>query len=253
MPPRLSDPEARSMGLIASLMVLVFLVMLSVFLYISRLARDGNPWTTDAAATTVAADATPTEDPTVGSSAVAALLPTPRQDSPLARYADARFGFRLDLPEHWRHAVAVDPAPIFPTADYDVVFEEATSHARLAVSVWENAPDDASTLWAALVAPGLQSVDGRWPTEAQVSGVPAAVLWADETPVVPARYAVCLVRDGRRYRVAYAASDGGARLSEYARAVVSFELGADDTPDTIPPLPRPGGRYFPTEALFETQ
>jgi hypothetical protein len=80
--------------------------------------------------------------------------------------------------------------------------------------------------------------------------VPALVLWAPESPVLPAVYTTLLQHEGAVYRVSYAAHDGGAALLDYLRLLVSLEWteahrSAGDTLDTIPPLPQPPSPYFP--------
>jgi hypothetical protein len=247
------DPEARSVGVIAALIVFVFLVLLAVFLYISRLSpdgsRNGEPGASPGAAGVRArAWATSVAAPAPSRIAPGPLPTAPGEGTPLVRYQDARYGFRMDLRDSWRPADAATTEPAFPDADYNVVFEDPDTGARLAVSVWDDGTVVDVPLWVPAVAPGMRPVGDEWVPRDTVAGEPTLAMWSAQSPTLPARYAAFLTHDGRRYRVAYSAADGGARIGEFVRALVSLEFGDDDTPDLVAPLPQPTPRQVTAPA-----
>lgn len=229
-----ASPITRHAAGLVVLATLVTLVVVAVFWYVSRL-----PLETPATAADLAA-------PAAQSGPVTGPLPVPPgAGRDLVPYRDAAGGFAFERLASWE---ARTPGRI---EDDDgrsrtVVFEERGSRARLTVTVWPGrGATPPARAWVEEQAPGMDSVDGRWPTEAVVAGVPAVIVWRDESPDAPARYAAFVRHGGDLVRVAYAASDGGALLGEFARALVTLEWEDGDTTDLIPPLPRPAGRYYP--------
>lgn len=182
-------------------------------------------------------------------------------------YRDAVHGLALMLPEGWREA-AVEPAgelaALLP--DHDVVFESPDGGQRLAVSTWGAAERPPFAEFAASAVAGMQPVDGLWPTNAFVAGVPALVVGAPEAPTTPLSYAVLLEHDDRYHRIAWSAYDGARDATVFARALATLAwtavadpaAPADGALDALRPLdapmvPRldlPSGVYFPSEALF---
>ena len=246
----------RQMGSMVVLVTILLLVLVAVLGYVTRMAslsRVGLAGTPPAS--TVAPEATggPTGSPapTIGAPAGAGLLPTvSARAGSLTTYRDERDGFRLQVQSFWRKAaVSSDPRwPVEP--DYDVVFEEPVTGARLAVSRWPEGAPVAASQWVRLLAPGMEPVDGRWPSVATVAGEAATLVWSDESATAPARYGAFFERNGRRYAVTYSAADGGGLAEEYVRALVTLEWTEADTPDLIPLPPRCGNRYYPSTALF---
>jgi len=191
----------------------------------------------------------------------AAPTPTPAGGLPLVvpagervrldTYRDPGGQFQLQVDQSWRSATAeADGAPL-PAADFDVIFVDPDTGARMALSHWDLGVELPLHRAAMSLAPGQAPVNSAGPTNAVVAGEPALLLWAPESPVQPAVYTALLEHEARLYRLAYAAGDGGAGLLDFTRLLVSLEwLAADGSPtatiDTIPPLPQPASRYFPT-------
>jgi hypothetical protein len=181
----------------------------------------------------------------------AALLPSPVAGRAPVDYQDPRYGFRLSVPGGWRQASVADEDRPALAADYDLVWEDPDSRARLSVSAWEGSRLTSFLLWTALVGAGMQSIDGQLPTNAVVAGQPALLLWAAESPSSPTRYALFLEHGGTFYRLAYGAHDGGAALGDFARALVSLRWdGEADAVDVLPLRVAPADRYWPSERLF---
>jgi hypothetical protein len=246
------EPIARrQLAVAAALAALMVLVVVAVFLDVRRLAGVVTPGPLTLAP---APAGTPTAGPTVAASARPGVLPTLPSGGGTLHYVDETGhlgGFRLDLSSNWRQLDTTDSRAA-SSEPVHVIFSNPASGARLAVTAWPGegkAP--LSRTWIQEQAPGMASVDGRWPTEAVIAGDQALIVWADEAPDVPARYAAFVRHAGNAYRVAYSASDGGALLADYARALVSLEWTDDDTTDMVPPLPRPAGRFFPPVVLAE--
>jgi len=178
-------------------------------------------------------------------------LPTPSGSGRQWRvYRDPQYGFQLEVPAGWRASEVGDEDAPASSADHSAVFEAADTGARLAVSVWEASELASFYLWAGVVARGMQSVDGQLPTNALVAGHAALVVWAPESPATPAQYAALLARQSRYYRLAYSATDGGAALGDFVRALVPLSWDGEETQDIIPPLPAPTGRFYPSNLLF---
>jgi hypothetical protein len=194
--------------------------------------------------------------PTATAAAGRPLVPPAGTTVRLETYRDPQGEFQLMIDRSWQ-AAETDGEGAPPAAERDLTFVQPASGARLAVSIWDAAAGIALDRLATDLAPGLVPVDGRWPSNAMVAGERAIVLWAPESPAVPAVYAVFFEHEGRVYRVAYAANDGGAALLDFLRLLVTLEWIAPDgsvgdTIDTIPPLAQPPSRYFPSAALLES-
>ena len=237
---------SRQAAALAALGGLVALVVVGVLLDLRRLADERS--TPSGGVVPVAmGPVSPPGDPLrdVGS-ATAGVLPTwPSAGMEPAEHVDHRYRFRLRLMPAWSPIAPVAPDGGQDKA-YHLAFEHPGTGARLAITVWPGAGTTATTRErVAELAPGMQSVDGHWPTGAMVGGEPAIIVWHDEEPDQPARYATFVRRAGDLYRIAYSARDGGLLLPEYARALVSLEWSEEDTTDLVPPMPRPTGRFFP--------
>jgi len=184
-------------------------------------------------------------------------------------YQDAVHGLALMLPEGWREAVpqpSRELAALLP--DHDAVFESPDGGQRLAVSTWGAAERPPFAEFAASAVAGMQPVDGLWPTNAFVAGVPALVVGAPEAPTTPLSYAVLLEHDDRYHRIAWSAYDGARDATVFARALATLAWTAvadpaapaapDEAADAmrlgdapmVPRLDLPSGVYFPSEALF---
>ncbi len=192
-------------------------------------------------------NAGPTATPAAGQPLA---VPAGRQ-APLETYRDPEGDFQVEIPRTWQAAVIDGSTAPWPAADQDVIWIQPDSGARLAVSMWQLGAQVPLPRAALEFAPGQAPVSANGPTNAMVAGVPALVLWAPESPVLPAVYTTLLQHEGAVYRVSYAANDGGAALVDYVRLLVSLEWttpdgSAGDTLDTIPPLPQPTSRYFPS-------
>ncbi len=212
---------------------------------------DTSPGTVDGSAgghsviAAAAASATPLARP--------GLLPPGPETEPLR---DDALGLATWLPEGWqRVSLQGEDAP-WSAADHDLVLEDPATGARLALSAWDAGQLPPLHLWLPGIAAGLQSVDGKWPVNAQIAGVPALVLWSPEDPTTPGRYAAFLSRGGRYYRLAYSARDGGAAVGAFvsmlARLTWLDASGSELTSSSaalVPPLPLPSARYFPGEGL----
>ena len=164
-------------------------------------------------------------------------------------------GYQVRIPAGWRQASVNEAAPPLRAADHDLVLEEPNSGARIAVSIWDASELVPLVLWAPSVAEGMRPVDGQWAQNAVLAGEPAMLLWAQETPISPARYAAFVGHAGRYLRLAYSASDGGEALDSYAQLLNSLRwsdaVDATDVGDRLPPLPMPRPRYHPSGRLFE--
>jgi hypothetical protein len=209
------------------------------------------------------------------------VLPSPRSAAAPQRYVDARHGFELLVPGGWRQGKSApeggggddpDVAAAGPgagsgsldappagaqaglaglAADYDVAWEDPATGARLAVSAWEAGRVASFPLWSALVGAGMAPTAGEAPYNALVAGQPALLLWAPESAVSPARYALLFERGGRYFRLAYGAADGGAGLVDFGRAAASLRWPEDTPAAAVVPLSPPGaGRYWPGEAFI---
>ena len=248
----LGDEWLRNVGMVGVFTAILFVVLLGVFFFLVPLSRQREAASTQERETptppAAGLEAAPTPTP------VGVTGPLPTEAEPvgaLAAWTDERYGFRVLLPERWRPATVDGAEGPLGAADYDVVFEDPATGARLAASVWEAAGWASFGAWATAAAPGYTSVDGGWPTNAVVAGHPALVVWSPETPTSPLRYAALLEVDGRFYRLAHTAPDGGGSVADFARALVSLGWAAEETVDLIPPLPAPSGRYYPSERLFD--
>ncbi len=246
--PRWREDWVTNAGVVGVIVVALVAVVLTVFLYVVPISRgrtsvlEGKPGPVAAAPVPGATGTGPAGD---------AMLPSPAHGGSPERYSDPRYGFELTVPAEWRRAtVATEPRQTL-AADYDVVWEHPDTGARLAVSAWDADTVTSFGLWSALLGAGMQSVDGRMPTNAVVAGQPALLLWAAETPTTPARWAVFLAHGDTYYRVAYAAQDGGAAIADYARALATLRWpGEASTPLMLPLRGQPGNHYWPSEGLF---
>jgi hypothetical protein len=245
---------ANNVGIVAVVAAVLVLVVMAVFLYLVSLSRgqlvaypaERMPATQTAATEAPAAGGA--ESPAV---AGVAVLPSPVGQDPPVRYLDARHGFEMQVPAGWRQAKVSDAERPPLAADYDVVWEDPSSHARLAASVWDAVPETSFMLWSALVGTGMSSVDGMTPYNAVVAGQPALLLGAPESPTTPARLAVFFGREGKHYRLAYTAHDGGAAISDYARALASLHWPSDPPATLVLPLRAlASGRFWPSDQLF---
>jgi len=255
-------------------MTAVFGIVLTVSLAIGR--NDARP-TPDAVSTADTKSDALASDPAAGDSvAPAAGDPTPAKvpaappapaavlgrpitaaaaAAPLRAYSDARDGFEAIVDTSWRVVTVQDGAAPPPAPAYSVMFGQSGTGARMAISRWRVAAAVPLERWAADVAGGLASVNGRTPTNAMVAGSAALLLWAPESPTVPARYEALLRRGDRVYGVAYAAYDGGAAMQSFVRLLVTLEWpgaggAARPTVDLIPPLLPPAARFFPSARFF---
>lgn len=183
------------------------------------------------------------------------LVPPAGTTVRLETFSDPQGDFQLKMDRSWQATETGGAGASPPAAERDLTFVHPDTGARLAVSIWDAGADVALDRLALDLAPGLAPVDGRRPSNAMVAGEPAIVLWAPESPAVPAVYAAFFEHQGRVYRVAYAANDGGAALLDFVRLLVTLEWVAPDgsvgdTIDTVPPLTQPASRYFPSAALL---
>jgi len=203
-----------------------------------------------AAQATPRTEASSGANPTLGSVALGTPGPLPTsagRTELLTEYRDEAAGFSFALQPTWTPVVRETASD--NGGPRSVVFEDPATGARIAVTHWPQIGGAATQeTWIEEHAPGMASVDGRWPTEAIVAGTPSLVLWADETPDTPARYTALVPHAGDLFAITYSARDGGQLLGEYARVLVTLEWSGTDTTDLIPPLPKPAGRYFPSIA-----
>jgi len=199
----------------------------------------------------------------------------PRAAAPLAGwriYQDEPNGVSLMLPDGWREALPLPSAELAARLpDHDVVFESPDGGQRLAVSTWGALERPPFGDFVATVVAGMQPVDGLWPTNAFIAGVPALVVGAPEGPTTPLSYAAFLEHQDRYYRIAWSAYDGARDTTVFARALATLawpaqtgspELPGPEAPDAaanalrlgeapmVPRLELPAGVYFPSEALF---
>ena len=180
------------------------------------------------------------------------VLPTQTHPSQPRRYSDPAFGFQVMLPDNWQAAeVHADDATPIDAADYDVVFEEPESHARMSFSVWANPAQIPLNMWIMDAGSGMRSVRDQWPTNAFIAGAPALVMWSPETPATPARYGAFFVHDQQYWRVLYSADDGGVAAADFVRALRTLGWSDGDTGAIVPPLQWPTARYFPHARLYE--
>lgn len=256
-------PEAGSIGAAAVALVALFLVLLSVFIYLSRLNRGpDHPADGDApVATAIAPLPTAVGGPTgqgssTGILGILGVLSAGAADG-YQTLRDEGWSYELMLPAGWSAAALDDDEPgLLTQAQHDRVVEAPAGGARLALSVWE-AEDPSLDLqeWAQRLAPGLGPVDGSWEPNATVAGQPALCLWSAEAATQPLRLATLVRHGGRLYLLSYSAPDGGASLGHYLKALVSLRFldtaaGAAEPADQVPPLPLPQPRYYPSEQLF---
>jgi hypothetical protein len=233
-------PAIQSVGAASAALASLFLVLLSVFVFTSRLVRGD-----DAGRVQLGREAGAASAPrSLGRGQTGGSVASRTEDSPaaaqLARLAtkdaasefvsfeDPALGLSTSLPAGWREATfrdAADPhsaadshgaTDSLNAADRDRLLEDPASGARLAISAWDARDLAPLELWVMGVASGMRSIDGRWPSNARLAGEDAIALWAPESPTQPARYAVFLAHGGRYYRLAYAANDGGAAMGAYA-------------------------------------
>lgn len=247
---------ANNVGIVAVVAAVLVLVVLAVFLYLVPLSRGQTvAYPAERAPGSVGPTATPAAPATPGAGGAAragvAVLPSPVSQAAPLRYVDARHGFEMQVPAGWRQAKISDAERPPLAADYDVVWEDPTSGARLAASVWDAEPTTSFVLWSALAGAGMTSVDGTAPYNAVVAGQPALLLAAPESPTMPARYAAFFGRAGKHYRLAYAAFDGGNAIADFARALASLRWPGDPPATLVLPLrTQAEGRYWPSEELF---
>jgi hypothetical protein len=264
---RLFDDNLHPVALVATVIGALCLILLAVLLFVAQLSRHGDTASTQELTAPGASSATgvpvgfgTTLPPTTGYPAPTSQVPVTPLTTPGTipahwhRYVDQLYGFELELPEDWREAT-IEPAPmaVAEIADHDVAFEQPDTRARIAVSVWDAAGRAPFALWLGIVARGMVAVDGQLPTNAWVAGQPALVVWSPDTPTTPAHYGVFLERDGRYYRLTYSATDGGAGIGTFLRALVTLTWNDEPATDLIPRLPLPREPYYPSERLFGQQ
>lgn len=241
-----ADPAApASIGTAAAALVALFVVLLSVFIYLSRL---------NGAVTEQVAGRAPTRPtPPAASGRGPSSLTVSAADG-YQSLRDPRWNYALMFPKDWRSAAVDGGSGLLAQADHDRVVEDPTTGARLALSVWTADEERSLADWAARVAPGMLPADGSWQPNARVAGSPALALWAPESATQPVRYATLLLAGGRLYALSYAAQDGGAALADYAKALVSLswldDAAAEGSPDQVPLFPLPAPRYYPSDQLF---
>lgn len=241
------DPAApTSIGTAAAALVVLFLVLLSVFIYLSRLNQG-------AADLVAAPPAEPRVEATAtGASTLGALTVSAAGGYQALR--DPRWNYAVLFPEDWPSAAVDGSGSLLAQADHDRVVEDPRTGARMALSVWTAGEDLPLEDWAGRVAPGMQPTDGSWQANATVAGRPALALWAAESATRPGHYVTLLLKDGRLYGLSYAARDGGAALADYAKALVSLSWPNDpvmaDQADQVPLFPLPAPRFHPSERLF---
>jgi hypothetical protein len=240
--PKWREDWVMNTGVVGVIVIALVLVVLSVFLYVVPLSqgratvRPGNGQPVAAAP---------------GPGTTAPVLPSPAVAGAPERYTDPRYAFDLAIPAGWRRAAVTDEARPALAADYDVVWEQPDTGARIAVSAWDARTVTSFLLWSALLGAGMQSADGQTPTNAIVAGRPALLLWAPETPTTPARLAVFLARGNTYYRIAYTAYDGDAAVADYARALATLHWPGDAASTLVLPLRGlPNSRYWPSERLY---
>lgn len=264
--------EAGSIGAAAAALVALFLVLLSVFVYLSRLNRGpvgAGPSGTPPAGpgpVTQGEDAPPevTALPIAGPPAAApggafldvlSVLTVGAADA-YQTHRDEAWSYELLLPGSWEAATVAATGQRLAEPAHDRVLQEPATGARLALSVWDAADEENLTLqaWAERVAPGLSPVGDSWEPNATVAGEPALCLWSAEAASQPLRLATLLRHGDRLYLLSYGAPDGGAALAHYVKALVSLRFLDQDpaagTADQIPLLPLPDPRYYPSGLLF---
>lgn len=263
--------EAGSIGAAAVALVALFLVLLSVFIYLSRLNRGP----------AAEGPGTPTVDPAIPApererAAVVTALPLPGAPARAAGGSlldmlsvlkagaadaylpqrDDTWAYEVLLPDSWKSATVAATGQRLAEAAHDRVLEDPGTGARLALSVWDAVDEENLTLqaWAERLAPGLSPVGGTWEPNATVAGEPALCLWSAEAASQPLRLATLLRHGDRLYLLSYGAPDGGAALAHYVKALVSLRFLDQDpaagTADQIPLLPLPDPRYYPSGQLF---
>ena len=276
----------QAIGTASGALASLFVVLLSVFIYTSRLIRpaeEGRPNVPNASVLTASQDAifrpgsggasATNSEVATGDAPPLGLDPSAPHDPPAEAgtllggpppstdtvlVEDPALGIRIELPRGWQSAVFDDADGPLGAADRDLVVEDPASGARMAVSAWDASELAPLNLWLMGVASGMRSVDGRWPSNARVAGEDAMALWAPESPTQPASYAVFLAHEGRYYRVAYAARDGGDAIDAFLTSLAQFDwlspaVSASSEADTVPSLPMPAARYFPGQSLSPTR
>jgi len=239
-----------SIGAAAAALVVLFLVLLSVFIHLSRLNQSvaGPPAAPDAAVVT-APDPAATATTALGLGALTVSAADGYQS-----LQDEGWDYEVMFPKGWRSATVERSGTLLTQADHDRVVEDPLTGARMALSVWTASEDQPLEAWAERVAPGMQPTDGTWPANARVAGRPAVALWAPESATQPGHYATLLLKDGRLYGLSYAARDGGTALADYAKALVSLrwlaEGDREGQADQVPLFPLPAPRFHPSERLF---
>jgi hypothetical protein len=233
-------------GVVAVIALGLGVVVLAVFAYLVPLSR-GQDVTAAQAGPTAAVLGAPGGQ----------VLPSPRSDAAPVRYVNGRYGFEMAVPAGWRRAELREAAPPARAADYDLVWEDPATGARISVSAWDSAGATSFLLWSAILAggmepvAGIEPVAGQAPTNALVAGRPALLVRAPETPATPARYAAFFEHEGSYFRVEYSAQDGGAALTDFARALLSLRWPAEPPVDAVLPLRGAEiSRYWPAERLF---
>ncbi|MCB0217631.1 MAG: hypothetical protein H6648_05645 [Caldilineae bacterium] len=286
--PQSHGPRGRvqAIGTASGALASLFVVLLSVFIYTSRLIRpaevDGanlreTRWDASnpdplahpgsGGASADGSEAGPGEAPPAGlepsvargpATEASVLLGDPSTGDDTVLVEDPALGVRIALPRGWQSAdFDADDGPL-GAADRDLVVEDPATGARMALSAWDARELAPLHLWVMGVASGMRSVDDVWPSNARVAGEDAIALWAPESPIRPASYAVFLAHDGRYYRVAYAARDGGDAIDRFVTALAQLDwlspaVSASAEADTLPPLPMPAARYFPGQGLSPTR
>ena len=239
-----------SIGAAAAALGVLFLVLLSVFIHLSRLNQSAaGPSTAPIAAPVTAPDPAATATTALGLGALTVSAADGYQS-----LQDEGWDYEVMFPKGWRSATVERSGTLLTQADHDRVVEDPLTGARMALSVWTASEDQPLEAWAERVAPGMQPTDGTWPANARVAGRPAVALWAPESATQPGHYATLLLKDGRLYGLSYAARDGGTALADYAKALVSLrwlaEGDREGQADQVPLFPLPAPRFHPSERLF---
>lgn len=258
--------EAGSIGAAAVALVALFLVLLSVFIYLSRLNRGpgqpadaGAPVATAIAPLPTTVAAPPGLAPSTADDGILGILGVLNAAAAdnYQTLRDEDWAYELMLPAAWPVASLGDDGPgLLTQAQHDRVVEAPSGGARLALSVWQvEDPSRSLQAWAERLVPGLAPVDGSWEPNATVAGQPALCLWSAESATQPLRLATLLQHGGRLYLLSYSAPDGGAALGHYLKALVSLRFldaaaASAESADQVPPLPLPAPRYYPSERLF---
>lgn len=258
-------PSAASTGGTAGLLFALFLLLLSGFIWLGDELREAGliPERSDSIRAGATEPLTGTAISGAGSAnrARAETLPGQSRTSPF--YEDLISGFGLHLPDGWQRTERQSDASLPSFGDHDLILQDPQSGARFAISSWDAEGLASLPLFLGRIAPGFQPVDGDWQSNAEISGQPALVLWAPDSPTTPARYLAAMEHQGRFICLGYTALDGGAARERFKQLLESMRFhavdharlagdveGARDT-TRLPRLPLPEGRYFPAESLFQ--